>query len=142
MTDDLATAANRLVEALKAENAALTALDLPRAGQMLAEKIAAARAFTESQDLNEKRSLTEIEAFSDVVALDRSVPSDMRALAIRLREEAAENRRLLERAIAVQMRVLGTLAQAATAANPASRYGRRGAMMASPSGAWALSSQA
>ncbi len=142
MTDDLVAAATRLVEALQAENAALTALDLPRAGQMLAEKVAAARAFTESQALSSTRSRAEIEAFGTIMALDGSAPAAIRALAIQLREEAAENRRLLERAITVQMRVLGTLAQAATAATPASRYGRRGAMAARPSSAWALSSQA
>lgn len=142
MTHEMVAAATRLVEALRAENAALTALDLPRAGQMLAEKVAAARAFTDSQALADPQSRAEIEAFSDVMALDRSAPATMRALALRLREEAAENRRLLERAIAVQMRVLGTLAQAATAATPASRYSRRGAMAVSPSAAWALSSQA
>ncbi len=142
MTQDLVNAATRLVEALKAENAALTALDLPRAGQMLAEKIAAARAFTESRTTHEKRSRAEIEAFGDALAQDRSAPEAMRTVALLLREEAAENQRLLERAIAVQMRVLGTLAQAVTAAKPASRYSRQGAMMTPPSAAWALSAQA
>ncbi len=45
MTEDLAIAAARLAEVLTAENAALAALDLPRAGALLAEKISAADAF-------------------------------------------------------------------------------------------------
>ena len=38
MIKDLITAGNLLAETLEAENAALTALDLPRAGAMLADK--------------------------------------------------------------------------------------------------------
>ncbi len=139
---DLMAATTRLVQALKAENAALTALDLPRAGQMLAEKVAAFRDFTDSLALHDPQARPDIEAFGDVIALDRSAPAALRALANRLRVAAVENRRLLERAITGQTRVLGTLTQAAAAANPGTRYDRGGAMMEAPREAWALTSHA
>ncbi len=98
-------AAERLAEALQRENAALAALELAAVGPLLEEKIAALAAFTASP------------------------PPQARAVVMRLRDLAAENRQLLERAILVQGRVIGTIARAApraVAAAPAS-YGRTGA---------------
>jgi hypothetical protein len=110
MTEDLATAAARLSEVLAAENAALAALDLPRAGAMLAEKNRAAEAF---------------------VAAGRANPGSLAGTGtpVRLRVLVAENQRLLQHAITVQGRVIGIIARAVSRAlrDPvATRYGAQG----------------
>jgi hypothetical protein len=119
----LALAAAQLTEALTAENAALLALDLGAAAALLERKQAAAAAFTEARKKGPP-------------------PPRLRPVAERLRDLADENRRLLERAIAVQTRVLGLLAGAARANNPAPRYGRSGAYAPPVNAGWALSSKA
>jgi hypothetical protein len=102
MTLELTDAGTAMAEMLEAENCALTALDLPRAGAMLARKqraladlaAAAARANTQSHH-----------------AADR--------VARRLQSLAIENKRLLERALAAQGRVIEVVA----ACRSASRSG-------------------
>lgn len=92
MNKDPAAAAAALVETLEAENAALARLDLPGATSLLAEK---------------QRTVAEFAAIEPHPAAER--------VARRLRALALENKRLLERAIAVQGRVIGIVAQAAAA---------------------------
>ena len=129
MTQDVVAATLELTDALEAENAALVALDLAAAGRLLDRKQAATTAFTEAQ-----RVAVAARATVDTKAL--------RLAAIRLKAATAENQQLLERAIGVQHRVLGILAQAARTANPAPRYGRSGVYAARPAESWALSASA
>jgi flagellar biosynthesis/type III secretory pathway chaperone len=97
-------AGSALAETLEAENSALTSLDLPKVGAMLARKqraladLAAAKANKTSHD-----------------AADR--------MARRLQALALENKRLLERAITAQGRVIEVVARAAAAAEPPRGYG-------------------
>lgn len=104
MTMELMEAGRALAETLEAENAALTALELPRAGAMLARKeraladLAAARANATSQDAAAR-------------------------MARRLQGLALENKRLLERAIAAQGRVIEVVARAAVPAAVSTGYG-------------------
>jgi len=100
MNDPLA----KLRTVLAAENKALAALDTDAAAALLPAKAAAAAAF----------------------AALRPPPADLADLA-RL---AAENRRLLERAIAAQQAVIGLIARAARAGPaPAPRYGAAGRLL-------------
>ncbi len=94
MTRELDLAAAALAEALEAENAALRALDVPRAVAVFPHKEACARRLTE--------------ALSQPAA-GGSHSSDSVS---RLRVLADDNRRLLERAMFVQGRLLATLARA------------------------------
>ena len=115
MTKDLITAGTRLAETLETENVALAALDLPRAAGMLADK---------------RSAVAEFDAVRTA-----AVPSEAaQRMARRLQALAMENKRLLERAIAVQGRVIGVVARAATAATEPASYGpergRRPAAMA------------
>jgi hypothetical protein len=121
MNDEFMPAGRLLVETLEAENAALALLDLPRAGAMLADKQRALAAFVAA----------------------RSVPSSHEAaerMARRLQALAAENKRLLERAIAAQSRVLGVIARAAT--STAAPAGYASARQAGRPAALALSARA
>jgi hypothetical protein len=104
MSDDMMTAGNMLADVLTVENAALAAFDLPRAGAMLARK---------------QRAL------ADLAALQATPASHDAAdrMARRLRALAIENKRLLERAIAAQGRVIGVIARAATATTTPAGYG-------------------
>ena len=124
MTDLLAVVV-RLANSLSAENAALRVMDLPGATALLVEKQAAAAAFDTA-----RRAATPVPTAA------------LRAAVLRLTEEAAENRRLLERAIHVQTRVLGVVAGAARTAGAARRYGRSGAYAGQTPGGWALSARA
>ncbi len=125
MNTDLLTATNRLCDVLAAENAALAALDLPRAAAMLDAKQAAMAALTAARSAGPTPHSP---------ALQQGVG--------RLRELAEENRRLLERGLAVQSRVLAVIASAARASHPAPRYGRSGGYADRPSSGWALSARA
>ncbi len=93
MTQALIAAALRLADRLTAENAALAALDLSAAAALLADKQRAV------QDLVAMQTAT----------TGATLPQD---LAINLRKLAEENRRLLERAIAVQGEVVSLVAGA------------------------------
>ncbi len=94
----LLAAMNRLVEVLERENAALAAMDLPRAAAMLAEKTDALAALAAAGGgAGEHPGL---------------LPA-----ARRVDDLARKNRRLLERAIVAQQRVIGVVAAAAAAAS-------------------------
>jgi hypothetical protein len=116
MDDGLVSASVRLADVLARENAALAALNFAEAAAMLAEKQDAATLFALAWE--RARPLA---ASLDTRALT--------ALAQRLDAAAIENRRLLERGIAVQRRVLEIVARAvprALAARASPRYGARG----------------
>jgi hypothetical protein len=104
MSDEMMTAGNVLTDVLTLENAALAELDLPRAGAMLARK---------------QRALADLVAVQTVPASHDSAER----MARRLRALAIENKRLLERAIAAQGRVIGVIARAATATATPTGYG-------------------
>lgn len=97
MTHDLIAAGTLLADTLEAENAALAALDLPRAVGLLADKQHAVEGLTAAQT---------------------PAPSNPAAerVARRLKALALENKRLLERAIAAQSRVIGVVGRAAAPA--------------------------
>ncbi len=131
MTPELINAVERLADTIARENAALGALDLAGAAGMLAEKTAAIAAFNAADD-QARRTGPYMEA-------GRQRAETLKQ-AERLRTLAAENRRLLERAIAVQARVIGTIVAGAKPA--AQRYGATGGLHRGSPGAMALSSRA
>ncbi len=110
MQPDLIAAAARLADVLETENAALAVMNLPAAARLLGEKIAATVAFEAAR----------------ASGLPRAQQSEMEQLGRRLNELALENRQLLERAMAIQNRVIATIAHAAraTAKRAAPGYGR------------------
>ena len=108
-------AASALEAVLVAENAALERADPQAAVALVKQKVAAAN------------------------ALDAGSVSD--EAAERLRDLAAENRRLLEGAIEVQNRIITIIARAAQAVPSTSRYGAEGKAIA-PDGALAITRQA
>ena len=93
----------RLAEALKAENEALAALDLPRAAGLAETKIKATEAFAAAH-----AAATRIDARAR-----GETRSAMQGLASELQTLGTENRRLLERAVTIQSRVIETIAGAA-----------------------------
>jgi len=104
MTQDAMAAGAVLAETLEAENAALAVLDLPRAASLLDDKQRAVAGLAEARSA--------------------SMPNDAGLrMARRLQALAAENKRLLERAIAAQGRVIGVVAKAASASVTPSGYG-------------------
>ena len=107
MTHDLITAAGRLADTLTLENAALDALDVSGAVALLPAKRSALAALTQAQG----RALPSGERPAMTLALNR------------LQALAAENRHLLRRALTVQARVIGIVAQALPRDEPAGRYG-------------------
>lgn len=105
-------AAGRLLAVLEAENAALLRPDVAGLGALLAEKAAATSGLLPLPDTPESK-----------------------VLAQRLRTVAADNQRLLERAMAVQSRVVELVARAAQrAARDAGRYGAAGTYQPGSSG--------
>jgi hypothetical protein len=128
VSSGLIAAAVRLADVLATENAALTALNLPAAARLLPEKLAATDAFTAAQ----AGARAGARAGAQVGAKEGGAPgrpsAELETVAGRLRELAAENRRLLERAMLVQGRVIATVAKAAraTAERTAPTYGARG----------------
>ena len=129
MTPPLIAAALHLTATLAAENAALSNMDLAGAASLLADKTAAAAAFSAAQAAGQRPPRM-------------AVPPGLHKVAANLQQAAEDNRRLLERAIAVQSRVIGTLAEAARTANASPRYGSSGLLATRSIGAWALRSQA
>jgi hypothetical protein len=103
MIDTLILAGHRLAEALRAENEALAALDLPRAAALAGPKIAASDAFAAAYAAQAKHGDAPAGPVREAAAL----------LAARLEALGRENRRLLERAVALQARVIETIAGAA-----------------------------
>ena len=103
MMDSLILAGHRLAEALRAENEALAKLDLPRAATLASSKIAASDAFAAAYAAQAKHGAAPEGPVRQAAAL----------LTQRLEELGQENRRLLERAVALQSRVIETIAGAA-----------------------------
>ncbi len=104
MSQDLMTAGGLLAATLEAENAALATLDLPRAAGMLADK---------------QRAVAELAAVQTAPAPNAAAER----MARRLQGLAIENKRLLERAIAAQGRVIGVVARAAAQSVAPAGYG-------------------
>ena len=107
MTPSLDLAVANLSKVLAAENAALTAMDFASAGALLAPKHAAADALA---------------AAMRAASSNAPEPAMMRELGAL----AEENRRLLNRAMRVQRRVLDLVARAARGNQPSTRYGATG----------------
>jgi hypothetical protein len=107
-------AAEALAAVLAEENAALEALDLPRAAGMLARKMECAEAFQAARD----------------ALATQGGPAHEVAVAMmeRLATLAAENRRLLDRGIKAQGQVIGLVAGAVRKSAMQPRYGARGAL--------------
>ncbi len=100
MTPALIDAAVALADTLAAENAALGGLDLARAASLLAAKERATEAFLAAQ------------AAAGLAAPSSAAAAASGDLGRRLGALAEENRRLLERALAVQGRVVATVVRA------------------------------
>ena len=116
MMNSLIAAGLRLAEALRAENEALASLDLPKAAGLADHKIQASDAFAA--------------AFQAAVKLGAKAQGPERQttqeLTTRLETLGAENRRLLERAISIQSRVIETIAGAAIPRSVPGGYGAYG----------------
>jgi hypothetical protein len=126
MNDDLVTAAERLAEVLERENGALEVLDLAKAANLVPAK----------------RLATQALAAARASAVIGPEPSPLVEVTLRLRGLAEENRRLLERAITVQSRVIGVIARAMPPPTGA-RYAPSGALtQGARSLAFALSARA
>lgn len=117
MLETLLRAGVALAEALQAENRALAALDLTRAAALAPLKVQAADAFAAAQTAAGRLG---VKAAPEERATVESLAGGLATL-------TAENRRLLERAIALQARVIETIAAAAVpAATGPARYGQAG----------------
>ncbi len=128
MTEPVLTAASRLADVLAAENAALRDADYTAATALLAVKSAAIAGLT---------------AESTALPAGTVPPPALRAIGERLRELAAENRRLLEIAMIAQQRVVAVIAEATrqSVASRAPRYGRTGHAASGQPGAIAISAR-
>ncbi len=115
MMQPLMIAAQRLAEALRAENEALARLDLSSAAALAGPKRQASDAFAAAYDAANRTG-------SRAEGPERARAEE---IALRLSDLGAENRRLLERAIDLQSRVIETIAGAARPERPAT-YGDRG----------------
>jgi hypothetical protein len=107
MMASLDYAVQTLAKLLAEENEALGAMDFARAGALLAPKHAAADALAAAWRASANGDLPQTDL-------------------IQLGELAEENRRLLNRAMRVQRRVLDLVARAARSAQSAPRYGASG----------------
>jgi hypothetical protein len=130
MTQELIQSATALAETLAEENRALGSLEFARAATLV--------------DAKERAS-----AFIAAQAREASAPPEMRtrrqvleAALARLRDLAAENKRLLERAIIVQGRVIGSIVEALRKTPIAPRYGASGALAGATTRPMALSARA
>lgn len=132
MIDTLILAGHRLAEALRAENEALAALDLPRAAVLAGPKIAASDAFAAAYAAQVKHGSAPEGPVRQAAAL----------LAGRLDELGRENRRLLERAVALQSRVIETIAGAALPKAQVQGYAPAGRAAPARAPALALSARA
>ncbi len=99
----LLIAGDRLAEALRAENLALAALDLPRAAGLADGKVRAADAFAAAQAA----------ALKTGARATGPLRRDVVRLAEALDGLGAENERLLRRAVTLQSRVIDVIASAA-----------------------------
>nr|WP_321984405.1 hypothetical protein [uncultured Lichenicoccus sp.] len=107
----LLDASNHLLDVLDKENAALRRLDLPAATAMVAVK----------QD-----ALTRFEAARPPTPPAPGSSHALKGVAARLQAAIEENRKLLERAMTVQGRIMSLLAKAAREQVPEQRYGSQG----------------
>jgi hypothetical protein len=109
MNGDLVDALATAMSVLTRENAALAALDLEQVASFAPAKAAVTT------------------TLMAIVATHRDdANTDPERLISQIRDIMAENRRLLERAIEVQKRVLGIVASAASSPNCGTRYARTG----------------
>jgi hypothetical protein len=131
MMKPLLLAGHRLAEALRAENEALARLDLNQAAQLSTGKRQASDAFAAAFDAAQRTG-------SKAEGTERASAEEISG---RLRELSAENRRLLERAIDLQSRVIETIAGAAKGPGPGT-YGERGDRRAARTNPLSLSSRA
>lgn len=132
MTPDLIEAAVALADTLAQENRALTALDLPAAVALLADKHRAADAFAAAH--------ARLQAGTSIAPEQRLLAGQTAA---RLRDLAEQNRLLLERAIRVQSRVIGLLTRGVPRAlTRAPRYNAGGSFAPSSMPPVALSARA
>jgi ribonuclease D len=106
----LVDAARELAEILEAENAALAAVDYAGAARLTQAKHSAA------------------DAFARASAARESPEADAAVRALALPQLAETNRRLLERALVVQRRVIQTFARAVPRTPAAPRYGANGTL--------------
>ncbi|MCB4822324.1 hypothetical protein [Roseicella aerolata] len=120
MLDALLAAGQRLAEALRAENEALAALDLPRAAGLATAKAQATDAFAAAYAAATKTG----------AKAEGPARQDAAVLTTRLQELGEENRRLLQRAIAIQSQVIETIAGAALPRAAAPGYGAAGRPLA------------
>ena len=116
MMQSLIIAGVRLADALREENEALSRLDLPRAATLADVKIRASDAFAAAFAATAKTG-------ARPQGTERATTD---ALQTRLKDLGAENRRLLERAISVQSRVIETIAGAALPRAQPATYGGGG----------------
>jgi hypothetical protein len=116
--DDLPTASAALAALLEHENRLLEALDLAAAAALLPAKQGATTTFLRAQVRTKSSG-----------GIPPAGHIAMAGLGARLRTLAAENRRLLERGLAAQGRVIAVIARAVRA-HPvtAPRYGATGAL--------------
>ncbi|RVT96785.1 hypothetical protein EOD42_10285 [Rhodovarius crocodyli] len=116
MMDAVIAAGTRLAEALEAENQALASLDLNRAATLASVKIQASDAFAQAFTAASRAGARAEPALRGVTM----------ELHTRLESLGAENRKLLEGAIALQSRVIETIAGAALPKANVPGYGARG----------------
>jgi len=116
----LIAAGERLAEALRDENEALSALDLARAATLAERKIQASDAFAAAMQAAAKLGSK----------AEGSLRLDAEAMARSLAALGAENRRLLEGAIALQSRVIEAIAGAVKPLRAAPGYGQAGRVRA------------
>jgi hypothetical protein len=131
MMDTLILAGQRLADALRAENEALAALDLSRAATLASSKIAASDAFAAAYAAQTKHGSPpagEVRAAAEI-------------LARRIDELGRENKRLLERAVSLQSRVIETIAGAAMPKAAPPGYAALGRMTQNRAPALALSAR-
>ncbi len=115
MNQDLIDAAVELADSLARENEALTRLDLARAAAMLGAKQRAAAAFEQARTAVPQ-------------AAEHGQPPAAQEVERQLAALAKENRLLLERAIRVQRRIIGTVASALPRTETAGGYRPDGAL--------------
>ena len=116
MMQSLINAGLRLADALDAENEALSRFDMVSAAKLAEAKIRASEAFAAAHGAV-NRTASKPDTTERVAA---------EALSTRLKALSDENRRLLERAIALQARVIETIATAAIPHSRPATYGRGG----------------
>jgi hypothetical protein len=107
--------AQRLADVLDRENDALRTMDLRRTVTLLPEKTAAIAELAAADEARSGRPTPGVVSVPDLVSV-----------ITRVDRLAVENRRLLERAIGAQKRVIGIIARAAASVAVAPGYGMNG----------------